>query len=40
MLVRGMADAIGKKAQELLDGLRASGKFQEGPAPGGRPQGS
>ena len=34
-LVNGMADAIGRKAQDLLDGLRAAGKLDEGPGIGG-----
>jgi creatinine amidohydrolase len=37
MLVNGMADAIGKKAQELLESLRKSGKCSQGPRPGGSP---
>ena len=37
MLVMGMADAIGNKAQELLDTLRTSGKLHDGPPPGGHP---
>lgn len=35
MLVNGMADAIGEKARELLESLRASGKLERGPLPGG-----
>jgi len=35
MLVNGIADAIGKKARELLETLRASGRLSQGPAPGG-----
>jgi len=38
MLVDGMADAIGKKAQELLASLRDSGAIDQGPPPGGSPQ--
>jgi len=37
MLVNGMAEAIGKKATELLESLRKSGKFSQGPHPGGDP---
>jgi creatinine amidohydrolase len=37
MLVTGMADAIGKKAQQLLESLRAAGKLEAGPPPGGNP---
>lgn len=37
MLVKGMAGAIGLKAQELLEGLRAAGKLEDGPPPGGDP---
>jgi len=37
MLVNGMAEAIGKKATELLESLRKSGKFSQGPRPGGDP---
>jgi len=37
MLVDGMAEAIGKKAQELLESLRASGAIGQGPPRGGAP---
>ena len=37
MLVNGMADAIGKKAKELLGSLDESGALGQGPAPGGCP---
>lgn len=35
MLVAGMAEAIGTKATELLESLRAKGKLSQGPQPGG-----
>jgi len=37
MLVKGMAEAIGNKARDLLEGLRAAGKLEQGPPPGGKP---
>jgi creatinine amidohydrolase len=36
-LVLGMAEAIGKKAQELIEKLRSEGKLEAGPRPGGEP---
>jgi len=37
MLVKGMAEAVGNKARELLEGLRSAGKLDDGPPPGGEP---
>jgi creatinine amidohydrolase len=37
MLVEGISDSIGKKAEMLLTGLKEEGKLQNGPPAGGRP---
>jgi hypothetical protein len=37
MLVEGISDSIGKKAETLLTALKKEGKLQNGPPAGGRP---